>query len=308
MRHFRGISLALFLSLFFHTFFIYALTVYRIKKVDNDGVSILYVAIVQPERESERNILRTSVEPSHPRVIKRAPLPLKPVKGLTMVATENGYKPIQSHMLVPRIEPASKRSQRIKPKSGDIPMVFAERETLSMLQRTSFSPEKVFGEKQGMESRKSAQKKVAGYAEPTLWLTTTTIRDKSSYQSQREKNGDTIKLTSYRKASEPTAVNDHNGTNLRFHTMVIGKIENAKIYPEVAKRIGIEGDVFVRFTILPDGEVGEIELLQPVKLHTILKKAAIKTIRDASPYLPIPPGMKSEEILEMKVKISYKLN
>ncbi len=35
--------------------------------------------------------------------------------------------------------------------------------------------------------------------------------------------------------------------------MVMGKIENAKIYPEIARRAGIEGDVFVRISISSDG-------------------------------------------------------
>ena len=89
--------------------------------------------------------------------------------------------------------------------------------------------------------------------------------------------------------------------------MVMGKIENAKIYPEIARRTGIEGDVFVMLSISSDGRVGNVELLPPTTHHKILKKSAVNTVRNAAPYLPIPIEMKNKDDLVIKVKISYRL-
>ncbi|MFQ5586652.1 MAG: TonB family protein [Thermodesulfobacteriota bacterium] len=94
----------------------------------------------------------------------------------------------------------------------------------------------------------------------------------------------------------------------RFRAMVLRKIEDAKLYPEGARRRGIEGDAFVRFTVFPDGTAEGIEVTPDTRCHTILKRAAVKTIQRAAPYLPVPTAIKRGRGVRMKVKISFHLS
>ncbi|MCP3677959.1 MAG: energy transducer TonB [Deltaproteobacteria bacterium] len=98
------------------------------------------------------------------------------------------------------------------------------------------------------------------------------------------------------------------GSAHRFRSMVLRKIEAAKIYPERARRRGIEGDAFVDFTVLPNGTVDGVEVTNGTRCHTLLKRAAVKTIQQAAPYLPLPATIKNENGVRMKVKISFHLS
>ncbi|MDP6625798.1 MAG: TonB family protein [Nitrospinota bacterium] len=108
----------------------------------------------------------------------------------------------------------------------------------------------------------------------------------------------------------PTQVTskDRENKKHRFYDLVLGKIEQAKVYPKIAKKMQIEGEVPLSFKIYPDGTVGEINILTSARNHKLLKRAAMTTIQKASPYTPIPSDLRKEKGLKFKVKISYKLN
>ena len=108
----------------------------------------------------------------------------------------------------------------------------------------------------------------------------------------------------------PTQVTskDRENEKHRFYDLVLGKIEQAKVYPKIAKKMQIEGEVPLSFKIYPDGTVGEINILTSARNHELLKRAAMTTIQKASPYTPIPSDLRKEKGLKFKVKISYKLN
>jgi protein TonB len=61
------------------------------------------------------------------------------------------------------------------------------------------------------------------------------------------------------------------------------RIEEAKIYPESARREGIQGTVEVRFRIATDGSVDTVEIARPSGF-SVLDEAAQRTIRRAAPY------------------------
>ena len=65
------------------------------------------------------------------------------------------------------------------------------------------------------------------------------------------------------------------------------KIERRKRYPPTAVRRRLEGRVGVRFVIETDGTARNIEILDPCP-HRILNNAAVKAIRKASPFTPLP--------------------
>ncbi|MBI3086294.1 MAG: energy transducer TonB [candidate division NC10 bacterium] len=77
------------------------------------------------------------------------------------------------------------------------------------------------------------------------------------------------------------------------------KIEQARIYPEAARREGIQGTVDLRFRIAADGSVEAMEILRSSG-HRILDEASEQTIRRAAPY-PRVPGW-------VRLPLSYRLD
>ncbi len=65
------------------------------------------------------------------------------------------------------------------------------------------------------------------------------------------------------------------------------KIEGAWRYPPDAAQRGIFGDLYVRFTIRRDGGLGAVELVR-TSGHRSLDDAAIRALRDAEPFWPLP--------------------
>lgn len=86
---------------------------------------------------------------------------------------------------------------------------------------------------------------------------------------------------------------------LRYHTYMLRlkeRIEGIWIYPPEAAEKGIYGDLYIRFTIKKDGRLGNIELLRTSGYRN-LDEAAIKALRDAEPFWPLPEEWKKNELI-----------
>ena len=59
--------------------------------------------------------------------------------------------------------------------------------------------------------------------------------------------------------------------------------EHAKVYPEAARREGIQGTVEVRFRIAGDGSVEAIEVVRSSG-HRLLDETSTQTVRRAGPF------------------------
>ncbi len=79
---------------------------------------------------------------------------------------------------------------------------------------------------------------------------------------------------------------------------IIRKIEAAKRYPKVARRMGIEGKAVVRFKLKTQGQVEAVEIVESSGSE-ILDQASLQTVRDAAP-LPYKEGW-------LKVGIVFKI-
>jgi TonB family protein len=79
---------------------------------------------------------------------------------------------------------------------------------------------------------------------------------------------------------------------------IIRKIEAAKRYPKVARKMGIEGKAVVRFKLKPQGQVETVEIVESSGSE-ILDQASLQTVRDAAP-LPYKEGW-------LKVGIVFKI-
>ncbi len=65
------------------------------------------------------------------------------------------------------------------------------------------------------------------------------------------------------------------------------KIEGIWKYPIDAAQKGIYGDLYIRFTIRKDGRLGAVNLIR-TSGYKSLDDAALKALRDAEPYWPLP--------------------
>ncbi|MBU1208931.1 MAG: energy transducer TonB [Proteobacteria bacterium] len=79
---------------------------------------------------------------------------------------------------------------------------------------------------------------------------------------------------------------------------IIRKIEAAKRYPRVARKMGIEGKAVVRFKLKAQGQVETVEIVESSGSE-ILDRASLQTVRDAAP-LPYKEGW-------LKVGIVFKI-
>jgi len=81
-------------------------------------------------------------------------------------------------------------------------------------------------------------------------------------------------------------------------SLIIRRIEAAKRYPRMARKMGIEGTAVVRFKLRPEGQVEAVELLASSGSE-ILDKASLETVRAAAPF-PYKEGW-------LKVGIVFKI-
>jgi protein TonB len=65
------------------------------------------------------------------------------------------------------------------------------------------------------------------------------------------------------------------------------RIESIWIYPPDAASKGIYGDLIIKFSILKNGRLGDIELVR-TSGHKDLDDAAMKALKDGEPYWPLP--------------------
>ena len=120
---------------------------------------------------------------------------------------------------------------------------------------------------------------------------------KELQESQKEKE----KQEAQSKISQ--IVEDEKEVKRReFIAQLLEKINSNKSYPNSARRRGLEGEVDIRFTLLEDGNVKNIEILSG---KSIFKKATIQAIQNSLPIsvddslFDFPKGF--------KLKVTYSL-
>jgi TonB family protein len=69
------------------------------------------------------------------------------------------------------------------------------------------------------------------------------------------------------------------------------KIEPKWHYPETAQEIGLQGKLALCFSIIRDGHLDRLELLNSSG-HPLLDEGALKAVEGAAPYYPLPDRLK----------------
>ena len=72
-----------------------------------------------------------------------------------------------------------------------------------------------------------------------------------------------------------------------YLSKIKSKIEPKWNYPEKARSIGLQGKLALCFSIVRDGHLDRLELLNSSG-HPLLDKEALKAVRGAAPYYPLP--------------------
>ncbi|MGQ9844352.1 MAG: energy transducer TonB [Spirochaetota bacterium] len=97
-------------------------------------------------------------------------------------------------------------------------------------------------------------------------------------------------------ASEYMVSNEDSQTiAMRYIDMIRQRIQEALVYPTAARNDGIEGKTYISFTIDKYGNLLMV-LLSRSSGSGILDDAALKAIRSASPFPPIPEAIGKERM------------
>ncbi|MDQ3233199.1 MAG: energy transducer TonB, partial [Pseudobdellovibrionaceae bacterium] len=94
---------------------------------------------------------------------------------------------------------------------------------------------------------------------------------------------------------ERVDLNTSNFRYLAYFTSLRKAFELVWTYPSAAVQRGLQGEVKVEFTILKDGTVARVKVLDGSG-HRILDDAVVEAIRLAAPFTPLPVGMKKERL------------
>jgi len=93
-----------------------------------------------------------------------------------------------------------------------------------------------------------------------------------------------------------------------YYEAITAKIKSVVIYPPEASSRGLEGAARLRFSIDLTGELIAVKLVNSAQ-NNALDWAALKSIKEASPFPPFPEELKSKfKHLSFNTKVTFQLN
>ena len=121
----------------------------------------------------------------------------------------------------------------------------------------------------------------------------TTLREKLF---DREIIGDLAKREEEAKKDKAITFDTKEFRHHTYMARLKDKIEGIWTYPADAAMRGIHGDLKIRFTIKKDGMLGDVELVR-TSGHRSLDEAAIRALKDAEPFWPLPDEWNKDAII-----------
>lgn len=92
---------------------------------------------------------------------------------------------------------------------------------------------------------------------------------------------------------------------IRFRDIIKQHLEEARRYPYSARKNNIEGVVYMRFLLLANGNVKNVEVIKSSG-HSILDESALKTVKIASPLPRLPEDFGVDSVT-FQVSLVYDL-
>ena len=97
------------------------------------------------------------------------------------------------------------------------------------------------------------------------------------------------------RASEPVSLNTRDPVYVSYFTKIKQLINAQWEYPELALRYGLEGKLLVEFSIGPRGQMERLRLVRSSGSE-ILDQEALRAIKAAAPFPPIPQWIKANPL------------
>ncbi len=94
----------------------------------------------------------------------------------------------------------------------------------------------------------------------------------------------------------PISLNTNDPVYVTYFTKIKQLIENQWEYPEVALRYGLQGRLSLQFTIGANGQLEQLRLIRSSGSQ-VLDDEAVRAIRAAAPFPPIPSWIKPSPLL-----------
>ncbi len=106
------------------------------------------------------------------------------------------------------------------------------------------------------------------------------------------------------KAEKETQDLKENQAYQNYYKLIRGLIKDSVRYPKQR----IEGDIYVNFTLLRNGKLADISILDEESTdNPLLKRVVLEGINEASPFPSFPEGL-NKETLNLSVIISFRMN
>ncbi len=93
------------------------------------------------------------------------------------------------------------------------------------------------------------------------------------------------------RADAPVSLNTRDPVYVTYFNRIKQLIESRWEYPELALRYGLQGKLSLEFTIGANGKLERLRLTRSSGSQ-LLDEEALRAIKNASPFPPIPPWMK----------------
>jgi TonB family protein len=93
------------------------------------------------------------------------------------------------------------------------------------------------------------------------------------------------------RVSAPVSLNTKDPIFVSYFNKIKQLIESEWEYPELALRYGLQGKLSLEFTIAKDGQLAQVRLVRSSGSQ-LLDEEAIRAIKAAAPFPPIPPWIK----------------
>jgi TonB family protein len=133
------------------------------------------------------------------------------------------------------------------------------------------------------------------------------ISERSSIKKDDRAKPSAEKKEDFGSAPAPSVSGESGKESVfEYKDAVKRKIQEARGYPEDARREGNQGVVDVEFSVLPDGSVPYAGVASSSGF-AMLDEEAINTIKRASPFPHFPGGVSLEK-MNLQVSIIYRLN
>ena len=139
------------------------------------------------------------------------------------------------------------------------------------------------------------------------------VRSENSSSAETEKGRVTpvqsrvklASLTSFPSARGVPNIED-TGALKNYIGQIRTSVMGAKRYPEVSRKAGRQGILKVQFTILKNGQVGNVRLLTETP-YLNLNKEAMEAVKRAAPFPGIPDSI-MQQSLKVVLPFRFKLN